>query len=69
MKKILILLITVCIQQVAFSQSHLQKPTHEKAVNDTIVFDINQAVYTNTAGINYIEFPVILQNKLTNFNL
>ncbi len=62
MKKILILLITVCIQQVAFSQSHLQKPTHEKAVNDTIVFDINQAVYTNTAGINYIEFPVILKS-------
>lgn len=65
MKKILILLITVCIQQVAFSQSHLQKPSHEKAVNDTIVFDINQAVYTNAAGINYIEFPVILKSTNT----
>lgn len=65
MKKILILLITVCIQQVAFSQSHLQKPSHEKAANDTIVFDINQAVYTNAAGINYIEFPVILKSTNT----
>jgi PKD repeat protein len=65
MKKILILIITVCIQQVAFSQSHLQKPSHEKAVNDTIVFDINQAVFTNAAGINYIEFPVILKSTNT----
>ena len=65
MKKILILLITVCFQQVAFSQSHLQKPAQEKAVNDTIVFDINQAVFTNVAGINYIEFPVILKSTNT----
>jgi hypothetical protein len=65
MKKILILLITACIQQVAFSQSHLQKPTHEKALNDTIVFDINQAVFTNVGSINYIEFPV---NLIFGFN-
>ena len=68
MKKILILLITVCIQQVAFSQSHLQKPSHEKAVNDTIVFDINQAVFTNVGSINYIEFPVILKSTNTGIN-
>ncbi|MEY3843730.1 MAG: hypothetical protein RL293_152 [Bacteroidota bacterium] len=65
MKKIFILLITICFQQIVFAQSHLQKPQHEKAVNDTIVFDINQAVFTNVAGINYIEFPVILKSTNT----
>lgn len=65
MKKILILLLTICFQQVVFAQSHLQKPSHEKALNDTIVFDINQAVFTNVAGINYIEFPVILKSTNT----
>ena len=65
MKKILILFLTICFQQVVFAQSHLQKPSHEKAVNDTIVFDINQAVFTNVAGINYIEFPVILKSTNT----
>jgi hypothetical protein len=64
MKKIFLLLLTVCIQQVAFSQSHLQKPHQEKALNDTIIFDINQAVFTNAGGINYIEFPVILMYLL-----
>jgi PKD repeat protein len=34
-------------------------------VNDTIVFDINQAVFTNVAGINYMEFPVILKSTNT----
>lgn len=65
MKKILILLLTIGFQQVVSAQSHLQKPQHEKAVNDTIVFDINQAVFTNAAGINYIEFPVILKSTNT----
>ena len=65
MKKILILLVTICFQQVVSAQSHLQKPQHEKSVNDTIVFDINQAVFTNVAGINYIEFPVILKSTNT----
>jgi len=65
MKKILIFLITACIQQVAFSQTHLQRPSHEKAVIDTMIFDINQAVFTNVAGINYIEFPVILKSTNT----
>jgi hypothetical protein len=68
MKKILFILITACIQQVAFSQSHLQKPSHEKALNDTIVFDINQAVFTNVGSINYIEFPVILKSTNTGIN-
>lgn len=68
MKKILIILITACIQQVAFSQSHLQKPSHEKALNDTIVFDINQAVFTNVGSINYMEFPVILKSTNTAIN-
>ena len=65
MKKILILLLTICFQQVVFAQSHLQKPSHEKALNDTIVFDINQAVFTNVGSINYIEFPVILKSTNT----
>ena len=65
MKKIFILLIAICFQQVVFSQAHLQKPSQEKALNDTIVFDINQAVFTNVAGINYIEFPVILKSTNT----
>jgi PKD repeat protein len=68
MKKIFLLLLTVCIQQVAFSQSHLQKPHQEKALNDTIIFDINQAVFTNAGGINYIEFPVILKSSNTAIN-
>lgn len=68
MKRIFILLLTVCIQQVLFSQSHLQKPSHEKALNDTIIFDINQAVFTNVGGINYIEFPVILKSTNTAIN-
>lgn len=68
MKNILVLLLTICFQQVVFAQSHLQKPSHEKAVNDTIVFDINQAVFTNVAGINYIEFPVILKSTNTGIN-
>ena len=65
MKKIIILFLTICFQQVVFAQSYLQKPQNEKAVNDTIVFDINQAVFTNAAGINYIEFPVILKSTNT----
>jgi PKD repeat protein len=65
MKKILILLVTICFQQVVSAQSHLQKPPHEKALNDTIVFDINQAVFTNVGSINYIEFPVILKSTNT----
>lgn len=65
MKKIFILLIAICFQQIVFSQAHLQKPSQEKALNDTIVFDINQAVFTNVAGINYIEFPVILKSTNT----
>jgi PKD repeat protein len=65
MKKILILLLTIAFQQVVSAQSHLQKPQHEKALNDTIVFDINQAVFNNVAGINYIEFPVILKSTNT----
>jgi PKD repeat protein len=68
MKRILILLIAICFQQVVFSQSHLQKPQHEKALNDTIIFDINQAVFTNVGGINYIEFPVILKSTNTAIN-
>lgn len=63
MKRIFILLLTVCIQQVVFSQSHLQKPSPEKAMNDTIVFDINQAVFTSVGSIHYIEFPVILKSS------
>ncbi|MEI8116956.1 MAG: PKD domain-containing protein [Flavobacteriia bacterium] len=65
MKKIFILLLTICFQHVVFAQSHLQKPQNEKTVNDTIVFDINQAVFTNVAGINYMEFPVILKSTNT----
>jgi hypothetical protein len=65
MKNIFILLLTICFQHLVFAQSHLQKPQNEKAVNDTIVFDINQAVFTNAAGINYIEFPVILKSTNT----
>ncbi len=65
MKKILILLLTICFQQVVSAQSHLQKPSHEKAVNDTIVFDINQAVFTNVGSQYFIEFPVILKSTNT----
>lgn len=68
MKKILILLLTIGFQQVVSAQSHLQKPQHEKAVNDTIVFDINQAVFTSVGSINYIEFPVILKSTSIGFN-
>ncbi len=68
MKKILILLITVCIQQVGFSQSHSHKPNQEKALNDTIIFDINQAVFSSVGTINYIEFPVILKSTNTAIN-
>jgi hypothetical protein len=66
MKKIYIFFIAACIQQVAFSQSHLQKPQHEKALIDTMIFDINQAVYSNVGSQYYIEFPVILQTTSTN---
>jgi len=65
MKKIFILFLTICFQQAVFAQAHLQKPQNEKTVNDTIVFDINQAVFTNVAGINYMEFPVILKSTNT----
>jgi PKD repeat protein len=63
MNKILLFIFVVSLQQVAFSQNHLQKPHQEKALNDTIIFDINQAVYSNAGGINYIEFPVILKSS------
>jgi PKD repeat protein len=68
MKIIFILLITICFQQVVFSQSHLQKPQHEKALIDTMIFDINQAVFTSVGSINYIEFPVILKSSNTGIN-
>jgi PKD repeat protein len=55
----------MCLQHLVFAQSHLQKPQNEKALNDTIVFNINQAVFTNVAGINYMEFPVILKSTNT----
>lgn len=63
MKKILFIILSLSMQQFVFSQQHIQKPQQEKALNDTIVFDINQAIYSNTAGINYIEFPVILKSS------
>jgi PKD repeat protein len=63
MNKILLFIFVISLQQVAFSQNQLQKPQQEKAINDTIIFDINQAVYSNTGGINYIEFPVILKSS------
>lgn len=68
MKKILILLIIASIHQFGFSQRHSQKPIQEKALNDTIVFDINQAVFSSVGSINYIEFPVILKSSNTAIN-
>ena len=68
MKRIFILLITICFQQVVFSQTHLQKPNQEKAINDTIIFDINQATFSSVGSINYIEFPVILKSSNTAIN-
>jgi len=65
MKKILFIIVSICISQLAHSQNYLQKPQQEKSVSDTIIFDINQAVFTNVAGINYIEFPVILKSTNT----
>lgn len=62
MKKILLFILLIQFNPLVFSQNHLQKPFQEKALNDTIVFDLNQAVYSNSAGINYIEIPVILSS-------
>jgi hypothetical protein len=66
MKKILILLLTIGFQQVVSAQSHVKKPSQEKALIDTMIFDINQAVYTNVGSQYYIEFPVILKTTSTN---
>jgi len=66
MKKILFIILSICISQLAHSQNFLQKPHHEKALIDTMIFDINQAVYSNVGSQYYIEFPVILQTTSTN---
>ena len=62
MKTLKFFLFVALMTSSAFAQQNLQKPANAKAINDTIVFDINQAVYSNTAGINYIEIPVILKS-------
>lgn len=58
----LFLFVALIVSSSAFTQQHLQKPVNSKALNDTIVFDINQAVYSNSAGVYYIEIPVILKS-------
>ena len=56
---------TVCLQQIAFTQTHAQKPSQEKALADTILFDINQAVYSTVGSTNYIEIPVMIKSTNT----
>jgi chitodextrinase len=43
-------------------------PSNNKALNDTIVFDILNANYYSNAGSNFIEIPVILKSNNPNIN-
>ncbi len=68
MRTLILFFLIATLNQLAVAQQHLQKPTQEKALNDTIVFDINQAVYSTNSGVTYIEIPVLLKSTNTAIN-
>jgi len=47
-----------------YSQEFIQRPTQQtKSISDTVLFDILNAHYYNTSGVNYIDIPVVLQSN------
>jgi hypothetical protein len=44
-----------------YSQEFIQRPTQQtKSISDTVLFDILNAHYYNTSGVNYIDIPGLL---------
>lgn len=69
MKNILTLAAAIFMSAHVFGQ--VSKPnmaSSNKALNDTIVFDILNASYYATSGVNYIDIPVVLKTTNTNVN-
>ena len=69
MKNILSLAAAIFMSAHVFGQ--VSKPnmaSSNKALNDTIVFDILNASYYATSGVNYIDIPVVLKTTNTNVN-
>jgi hypothetical protein len=69
MKNILSLAAAILMITHVFGQ--VTKPSiapSNKALNDTIVFDILNANYYSNAGSNFIEIPVVLQSNNPNIN-
>lgn len=69
MKNILSLAAAIFMSAHVFGQA--SKPIiaqSNKALNDTIVFDILNANYYSNAGSNYIEIPVLLKSSNQNIN-
>lgn len=66
-----ILSLAVAIFMIAHVFGQVTKPNialTNKALNDTIVFDILNANYYSNAGSNFIEIPVILKSSNPNIN-
>jgi hypothetical protein len=66
-----ILSLAVAIFMIAHVFGQVAKPNiapSNKALNDTIVFDILNANYYSNAGSNFIEIPVVLQSNNPNIN-
>jgi hypothetical protein len=66
-----ILSLAVAIFMIAHVFGQVAKPNiapSNKALNDTIVFDILNANYYSNAGLNFIEIPVVLQSNNPNIN-
>ena len=69
MKNILSLAAAILMVTHVFGQ--VSKPnmaSSNKALNDTIVFDILNANYYANAGVNYIDIPVVLKSSNPNIN-
>lgn len=69
MKNILSLAAAILLITHVFGQ--VSKPnmaSSNKALNDTIVFDILNANYYANAGVNYIDIPVVLKSSNPNVN-
>lgn len=69
MKNILSLAAAILMVTHVFGQ--VSKPnmaSSNKALNDTIVFDILNANYYANAGVNYIDIPVVLKSSNPNVN-
>ena len=66
-----ILSLAAAIFMIAHVFGQVTKPSiapSNKALNDTIVFDILNANYYSNAGSNFIEIPVVLQSNNPNIN-